>query len=88
MAGIVWQYDGYRKLVYGTQAYRDGLSDHIKEVTQVQAAGSYTVQGKAHSIDLGSYIQMLKDEWDALKAAPVTPSTTEEPTYFARGVLP
>lgn len=89
MAGITWQHDGYRKLTYGTQAYRDGLSDHIKEVTEAQARGSYTVDGKAHSLDLGDYIRGLMAEQAALNVAPVAPTVDAgEQTYFMRGIAP
>lgn len=92
MAGITWLHDGWAKLPYGSQAQRDKLSDHIKEVTEAQARGSYTVEGKTHSLELSAQIRELYRQQAALNAQPVAPSVDSvdagEQTYFMQGRAP
>lgn len=89
MASITWAHSGWDQLASGSQAQRDELSLHIKEVTELQAKGSYTVDGKAHAIELSSYIRELMRAQAALNAAPVTPAADDgERTYFTRGEAP
>lgn len=84
---LSWQFSDYASETYGSSTYRSKLALHIKEVTEAQAKGSYTVEGKAHSINLDGYIRELMRIQLALNEQPVTPSTDDgEQTFFSRGV--
>jgi hypothetical protein len=86
---ITWAHDSYRTEPWGSAAYRAGLSLHIKEVTEAQARGSYTTEGKTHSIDLGDYIRGLMADLAKLSEQPITPASDDgEQTFFTLGNAP